>query len=111
VQTNMQQLLPTHCIQKHHFVVVIAAEIFEKNFLIDDWCYQIKTRFLFNSFLSIKLLLVRTSFNNLEIVSPYEHVLGKLTAKFFSCTICMSLFSHNNDKWKLFVLNCISHEP
>jgi long-subunit acyl-CoA synthetase (AMP-forming) len=26
----------------------------------------------------------------------------------FSCMICVGLFSHNNHKWKLFVLNCIS---
>jgi hypothetical protein len=51
--------------------VLITAKIFEKNFLIDDRCHQVflKTRFLFNGFLSIKIPLVQTFFTNLEIVS------------------------------------------
>jgi hypothetical protein len=29
-------LLSMHCLQEHHFIVLIAAKIFKENFLIDD---------------------------------------------------------------------------
>jgi hypothetical protein len=39
ITTNMQEFsccLSTHCLQKQYFVVLIAAKIFEKNFLIHN---------------------------------------------------------------------------
>jgi hypothetical protein len=46
------QLLSMHCLQKHHFVVLIAAKIFEKNLLTDDQCHQVFPRLKHDFFLT-----------------------------------------------------------
>jgi hypothetical protein len=68
---------------------------------------SVKTRSIFNGFLSIKCHGGQTFFNNLEIVSPDGHdVLGNFRRKFVLHDL-NEFFSHNNRKWKLFVQNCI----
>jgi hypothetical protein len=76
-------LLFTHCLQKHHFVVLIAAKIFEEKFLIENRCHQVFPRLKHDFFFSIKMLWVRTFLTNLEIVSPDSHVVpGNLRRNF-----------------------------
>jgi hypothetical protein len=43
----------------------------------------------------------------LQMNMLYQEIYGEI----FCCMICMSLFSYNNHKWKLFALNCILHGP
>jgi hypothetical protein len=68
-----------HCLQKQRFVVLIAAKIFQENFLIDDQCHQVfpqLKQFLFNGFLTLTILWAQTFFTNLEIVSADGHVVS-----------------------------------
>jgi hypothetical protein len=68
-----------------------------------SWSFSsVKTRFLFNVFLSIKMPWIRTFFTNLEVVPPDGDVVSENYGEIFSCTIFMSYFSYNNHKWKLF---------
>jgi hypothetical protein len=70
--------------------------------------YLVKTLFLFNGFLSIKMPWVRTFFTNLEIASPVgQVVLGNLRWNFLLHDL-YEFFSHNNQMKTLCSKLCIT---
>jgi hypothetical protein len=95
-----------HCLQKHHFVVLIITKIFEDNFQIDDRCHQIFPQLKHNFFLTAFCPLKYRGFELSSLIwKSYLHMdmlFRKIYGKIFSCTICMSFLSpHNSYKWKL----------
>jgi hypothetical protein len=89
--------------------MLIAAKIFLENFLIDDRCYQVfpqlKHNFL-TSFCQLKYCGFELSSLIWKLYLQMDMLFWEIYSEIFSCMICMSLFSHNNHKWKLFVLSC-----
>jgi hypothetical protein len=69
---------------------------------------SVKTRFL-TAFFQLKYRGFELSWLIWKLYLQMNILFRKIYDKIFSCTICMSLFSHNNHKWKLSVLNFISH--
>jgi hypothetical protein len=66
--------------------VLLAAKIFEKNFLIDDLCHQVfpqLKQFLLMVFCQFRIMLVETFFTNFETVSPDENVVSGNLQRYF----------------------------
>jgi hypothetical protein len=102
IRTDVQEFsYCPRCPKKHHFVVLIAAKIFEGNFLINDLCHQVFRQLEHDFFLTDFCELKCHGFELSSLIWKLYFQMDmcqEINSKIFFNMICMSLFSHNNHK-------------